>query len=206
MNSAESRSGGFFAALAGVVLVAAHVQVFGATVVRQFHQPAAPNVEASNISHIRCDGPTENRGEFYIYQYLNRPGYRAVVPGTWAIIGNYPNSQLAVQAACGTAQPQAALTGRWGWNAGCPEGGYGHGFTIGPVRADGTFSGQFDDVGTLAGRVQGNRIEFVRTGQWFGQNQQQRWVAVLTQAGMEQGMIERPTEKRPNCTFVAKRQ
>jgi hypothetical protein len=62
-----------------------------------------------------------------------------------------------------------------------------------------------DDVGELTGRLQGNRIEFIRTGQWGGKVQQQRWTALLTQNEMVQGTVERPTERLANCPFTAKR-
>lgn len=103
------------------------------------------------------------------------------------------------------APQQAALTGGWSWQAGCPEGGYNGRFTLGSFGADGSFTGKFDQGGDLAGRVQGNRIEFIRNGQWAGKGQQQRWIALLSPAGMEQGLVERPTEMLGNCAFTAKR-
>lgn len=49
-------------------------------ILREFHQPAAPNVERSDITIIRC----QNR-EYYIYRYYRRsgPNYRAIIPGRW---------------------------------------------------------------------------------------------------------------------------
>lgn len=127
------------------------------------------------------------------------------VPGAFRVRLQQRMESAAVSAPVPPPPQQTGLTGRWSWNAGCPEGAYGHRLTIGPIGADGSFTGKFDDVGDLVGRVQGNRIEFIRTGQWAGQVQQQRWTAILTQAGMEQGTVERPTERRANCPFTARR-
>ena len=41
-------------------------------------------VEASTIHVTNCNGAGENRGTFYIYQYLKRPGFRAILPPNWA--------------------------------------------------------------------------------------------------------------------------
>src|SRR5437879_4397601 len=41
-------------------------------------------VEESTIHIIRCNGPGENGGQFYIYQYLKRTGFRAILPPNWS--------------------------------------------------------------------------------------------------------------------------
>jgi hypothetical protein len=76
-------------------------------------------VEASTISAIACNGPGENGGQYYIYRYLNRPGFRAIRPPEWArAIGgrDWSTFQQAVTAACGGAQGPVAgagVSGQW---------------------------------------------------------------------------------------------
>ena len=40
-------------------------------------------VEASVISVLKCNGAGENGRQFYIYQYVNRLGFRAILPPYW---------------------------------------------------------------------------------------------------------------------------
>ena len=37
-------------------------------------------VEASVITVVNCNGAGENGRQYYIYQYVNRPGFRAILP------------------------------------------------------------------------------------------------------------------------------
>jgi len=90
----------------------------------------APNgriaVEASVITVVACNSPGERGGQYYIYQYVNRPGFRAILPPNWgAPIGgrDFGSFNEAAGAACrsgggGAVSPQAAsrgsLTGVWG--------------------------------------------------------------------------------------------
>src|ERR1700758_2677692 len=59
-------------------------------VVGRFDQPESRDaygrvtVEASVISVIACNGASENGRQFYIYRYLNRLGFRAILPGYWS--------------------------------------------------------------------------------------------------------------------------
>ena len=99
-----------------------------------------------------------------------------------------------------TAQAQASATGYWNWQATCPEGAFYGDFGIGDLAADGSFSGGFaNGNGSLQGRVQGAQVIFVRTLSTL----QQRWIATVTATKMEQGTIERPTEQKSACSFVA---
>lgn len=99
-------------------------------------------------------------------------------------------------------QAQASATGYWNWQATCPEGAFYGDFGIGDLAADGSFSGGFaNGNGTLQGRVQGAQVIFVRTLSSL----QQRWIATVTATKMEQGTIERPTEQKSACSFVATR-
>jgi len=50
----------------------------------QQSQPEGPNVEAAFIQKFVCNGV-----EYWIYQYLNRPGARLVRPPDWRGIRNY---------------------------------------------------------------------------------------------------------------------
>ena len=61
-------------------------------------------VEASVIQVVVCNGPGENGGQFYIYQYVNRPGFRAIKPPNWGQpLGgsDYPSREQAAAVACG---------------------------------------------------------------------------------------------------------
>lgn len=61
-------------------------------------------VEESNIHVIRCNGAGENGGQFYIYQYLKRSGFRAILPPNWGRpIGGHDWGSFAeaAAAACG---------------------------------------------------------------------------------------------------------
>jgi hypothetical protein len=58
-------------------------------VTQRFHQPEqrAGNritVEESWINVLACNGAGENRGNFYVYQYVKRAGFRAILPPHWA--------------------------------------------------------------------------------------------------------------------------
>ena len=102
----------FSASLVIVFLMAPSV-TSGATITRQFQQPAGPNVEAANIYVIACNEAGENLGTFWIYEYLDRPGYRAVVPHIWLAIGgsDVATYEEAVQLAC--AGRPFDISGEW---------------------------------------------------------------------------------------------
>jgi hypothetical protein len=60
-------------------------------------------VEASIIHHIYCNGRRENGGRYFIYQYTNRPGFRAILPPYWgdAIGGrDWRSFERAASVAC----------------------------------------------------------------------------------------------------------
>jgi hypothetical protein len=59
--------------------------------------------EASIIHTIVCNAPNENQGQFYIYQYLHRAGFRAIQPPNWgsAIGGqDFSSFEAAASTAC----------------------------------------------------------------------------------------------------------
>lgn len=61
-------------------------------------------VEAAAVHVIQCDEPGENGGEYYIYQYLYRDGFRAIDPPEWGdAIGDrdFDSYAEAAEAACG---------------------------------------------------------------------------------------------------------
>lgn len=69
-------------------------------ILREFHQPAAPNVERADITVVQCQS-----NQYYIYRYYRSrgPNYRAIIPGFWgnAIGGRDHHSfDSAVRAAC----------------------------------------------------------------------------------------------------------
>jgi hypothetical protein len=65
-------------------------------------------VEASVIHVVACNGAGENGGQFYVYQYVNRPGFLAIKPPEWSRhIGGrqYATFQEAAGVACAAAAP-----------------------------------------------------------------------------------------------------
>ncbi len=94
--------------------------------------------------------------------------------------------------------PAAKVSGQWQWNAKCPEGNFGGLFGIGPLAADGSFQGGFENAGgSIKGRAQGNTIDFIKTsGDW-----QERWSATLAPGAMNQGVIDRSTRRLGNCSW-----
>jgi len=115
------------AALAAV-LAATATSAHAHQIVQNFAQneQRAPDgrilVEGSIVSVINCDGPGERGGQFYIYMYVYRPGFRAILPPNWgAPIGgrDFATFDEAAGAACraGVPPPVASggsLTGQWG--------------------------------------------------------------------------------------------
>jgi hypothetical protein len=92
-----------------------------------------------------------------------------------------------------TPQSAASLVGVWQWS--CCAGRYSGRFAIMFQRSDGSIVGQFsaateEDTGTLQGRLQGDRVEFVRRGTYHGRDFEQRWVARVAQAGNTLQMVE----------------
>jgi hypothetical protein len=76
----------------------------------------------------------------------------------------------------------AELRGRWRWS--CCRGAHSGRWEITDQKPDGTFLGAFggaaaDDVGSIEGRVQGNRVEFARRGTVEGQAFEQHWSGVM---------------------------
>ena len=60
-------------------------------------------VEAAVIHVLACAGPGENEGQFYIYQYVKRSGFRAVQPPDWGHAiggGDFATFEEATSAAC----------------------------------------------------------------------------------------------------------
>lgn len=71
-------------------------------------------VESSVITVVNCNGAGENGGQYYIYQYVNRPGVRAIRPPYWAqAIGgrDWANYGQAVAAACGNGNVSGPASG-----------------------------------------------------------------------------------------------
>lgn len=109
------RASGLSAALAGVALVLAPAPGHAYQIVRDISQPEQRDangvltVEAAVIHVVACNSPGEKGGQFYIYQYLNRPkdrpGFRAILPPYWskALGGrDFASFGEAVAIACGS--------------------------------------------------------------------------------------------------------
>ena len=101
--------------------------------VQRFSQPEQRDaygrltVEASVITVLNCNGAGENGRQIYIYQYVNRAGWRAILPPYWsqAIGGRDWNTyDEAVSAGCGGVVyggggSGANLTGTWQLTTSC---------------------------------------------------------------------------------------
>jgi hypothetical protein len=102
-------------------------------------------VEASTIQVINCSAEGENGGQYYIYGYLNRSGFRAIQPPNWgAPIGgkDFSTENEAAVAACtsGMAPTPGTPTGTTPGTAATP-GACGIGVQWDVVDTDGDWSG-----------------------------------------------------------------
>ena len=124
-------------------------------------------VEASVISVLNCNGAGENGRQFYIYRYVNRGGFRAILPPYWGSpIGgrDWSTFQIAARVACtaGTgrqpappAQPVApsynGITGTWQLTSNCGFNGdvASHGYWNATIAltegSDGSLTGSVQD-------------------------------------------------------------
>jgi hypothetical protein len=89
---------------AAIGSIAAPTQAY--QVVQRFSQAqvgpdTAPQVEASIIDVVACNGPGENGAQFYLYQYQKRPGFRAVFPPYWGQGANFSDYYQAASTTCG---------------------------------------------------------------------------------------------------------
>ena len=75
------------------------------------------------------------------------------------------------------------LRGTWRWI--CCGGVHAGTWEIARQEADGTFAGKFggtsaDDVGTIEGKIEGKRVQFVRRGAVEGITFEQKWLGTIT--------------------------
>ena len=75
------------------------------------------------------------------------------------------------------------LRGVWQWT--CCGGAHGGRWEIASQQPDGAFAGKFggaspEDVGTIEGKLQGRRIDFMRQGSLGGQAFQQHWTGTVS--------------------------
>jgi hypothetical protein len=97
---------GLAAALALGAVPSGAYQVVGLPVVQP--QSLSPDgrtiaTEAATIRAVDCNGARENHKKFYVYEYLNRNGFRAIRPPDWAHpVGgrDYATFQQAAAIAC----------------------------------------------------------------------------------------------------------
>jgi len=121
-----------YSAIALTAIALTDVPASASQAIQRFNQPEQRDaygrltVEASVITVVSCNGPGENGGQFYIYQYVNRPGFRAVRPPYWgqAIGGrDFASYEQANYAACGggvTSVPTGgSLTGTYRLTTSC---------------------------------------------------------------------------------------
>ncbi len=82
--------------------------------INSFDQPRVTDetgkitVEASIVHVVACSGAGENGGQYYVFEYRDRPGFRAIAPPDWGTpIGgeDFDTYEQAVQAACGIEAP-----------------------------------------------------------------------------------------------------
>ena len=74
------------------------------------------------------------------------------------------------------------MRGVWRWS--CCGGAHSGRWEIASQQPDGTFAGRFgeassEDIGTIEGKVQGRRMEFVRKGSIGGQAFEQHWTGTV---------------------------
>lgn len=112
-------------------LMAMALPAAGAQAVQRYNQAEQRDgygritVEASVITVVNCNGAGENGGQFYIYQYVNRAGVRAIQPPYWGQpIGgrDWATFEQAAYAACGAGRnnpPSSGLTGSWRLTSSC---------------------------------------------------------------------------------------
>lgn len=165
----------------------------------------AAGYAAARSFTLNRPGRTYVIGSRQVCEGPNCVGFAEVVcmpPGGTQAARPTPGAPPAAAPSPATAAPAVALTGHWQWTTRCPGVSEAGGlFGIGPVAADGSFSGGFENGnGSLQGRAQGDHVEFVRS---LG-SIQQRWSARLSGAGMSEGVVVRPTEGTGNCSFTAK--
>lgn len=101
-------------AISAAVALMAPLSAHAYQEVNTLNQQAAAGVEASVIHVIACNGAGENGGQYYVYQYVNRAGFRAILPPNWGqALGGHDWSSFAeaAQAACGTATTGAGAPG-----------------------------------------------------------------------------------------------
>lgn len=98
--------------LPAALLLFATMPAVAADILSEFSQAESRDasgritVEESVIHVVACNGPGENGGSYYVYEYVNRPGYRAILPPNWGSpIGgrDFDSMDEAIAAACGTA-------------------------------------------------------------------------------------------------------
>jgi hypothetical protein len=113
MHLLSRGAAGAGALLAFLLVRSPEAQAFA--IVRSFDQAEQRDAsgkvtdEASTIHEVACSSPGENGGKYYIYQYKDRPGFRAILPPNWGSpIGgrDFDTQDQAIAAACGTATPQ----------------------------------------------------------------------------------------------------
>lgn len=149
-------------------------------VLQQFRQPESRDatgrlsVEESAVSIISCNGLGENGGQFYVYQYVNRPGVRAIRPPDWSQpLGgrDFATFDEAVKTACalpaapggttpgGPTPGGATAAGCKGFSGTWSDNIFG---TMGLVQigesASGTYSGT-TSPGAINGKVTGQAFD-----------------------------------------------
>ena len=99
------------------------------------------------------------------------------------------------------------LVGVWSWSAAAYSGN----FSITSQQPDGTFTGQFSattpqDVGTIQGSVQGDTIQFTRSGIWQGKPFIQNWTANLeNDQQIMRGNVDQNVPSKWASSFSAQR-
>jgi hypothetical protein len=162
--------------------------------VRQFDQPESRDatgkvkVEAARITIVLCNGPGENGGQFYIYQYLKRPGINVIHPPDWSHPIGGPNIHSLGQAAQIACRKSPAVT-KWSVTAfannvrvlaplvGKWQLGKFHLRGSGSLGKSGTATGTISDVDDLTSPP--NRL-FVNMNVIGGQLTQQGAALILT--------------------------
>lgn len=96
------------AATAGPAPARAHSEVNAFLQPERRDETGRVTVEAAAVHVIHCDDEGENGGEYYVYQYIYRDGFRVIAPPNWGqVIGgrDWDTYMEAVTAACTSQVP-----------------------------------------------------------------------------------------------------
>lgn len=164
-----------------------------------YQQPSQAQCHADCANNPRCQGATWIQGGTYASSAVGMCYLLSAVTQRVAARGHVSMVKTTGGTGGSPTGPSTNFAGEWSWAAQCPESQQPYTGRVTFTQNGDTVGGAFHNgEGTLSGRVAGNQMEFVRAAN------QQLWQGVATSSRMD-GSIQRPTEKKPNCSFYALR-